>query len=53
MVSLSYGIGGDMVAIATRSLALNLLLTGVFIFIVKKLLRAVPDEFQNRDAAVI
>ncbi len=53
VVSLSYGIGGDMVAIATLSLALNLLLTGVFIFIVKKLLRAVPDEFQNRDAAVI
>lgn len=37
VVSLSYGIGGPIVAIAMMSLALNLLLTGVFIFIVNRL----------------
>lgn len=39
VVSISYGIGGPMVAAATLSLALNLLLTGVFILWVKRLLR--------------
>ena len=39
VVSISYGIGGPMVAAATLSLALNLLLTGVFILWVKGLLR--------------
>ena len=38
IISLSYGIGGPMITIAMFSLALNLLLTGVFIIIVKKLL---------------
>lgn len=38
VVSISYGIGGPMVAAATLSLALNLLLTGVFIVWVKSLL---------------
>lgn len=52
VVSLSYGIGGDMVTIATLSLALNLLLTGVFIFIVKKLLRGVPAEYQDRNTVI-
>ncbi len=42
VISLGYGIGGDMVAVAALSLALNLLLTGVFILIVKQLLRGVP-----------
>lgn len=37
-VSLSYGISGDYVTVAFMSLALNLVLTGVFIFSVKKLL---------------
>lgn len=37
-VSLSYGISGPYVIVAFMSLALNLVLTGVFIFIVKKLL---------------
>lgn len=37
-VSLSYGITGPYVTVAFMSLALNLVLTGVFIFIVKKLL---------------
>jgi Kef-type K+ transport system membrane component KefB len=43
VISLGYGIGGDMVAVAALSLALNLLLTGVFILIVKRLLRGVPE----------
>jgi Kef-type K+ transport system membrane component KefB len=38
VVSIGYGIGGPMVAAATLSLALNLLLTGVFIVWVKSLL---------------
>jgi Kef-type K+ transport system membrane component KefB len=37
-VSLSYGIGGAMVTVAALSLALNLVLTGVFIHFVKRLL---------------
>lgn len=43
VVSISYGIGGPIVTIAMLSLALNLLLTGVFILIVRKLLAGVPD----------
>lgn len=38
ILSISYGIGGPMVMVAMLSLTLNLLLTGVFIIIVKKLL---------------
>ena len=38
IISLSYGISGLMVSVAMLSLALNLLLTGFFIVIVKKLL---------------
>ena len=37
VISLSYGIGGPVVTIAMLSLALNLLLTGLFIFLVKRL----------------
>lgn len=40
-VSLSYGIGGSIVTVAVLSLALNLLLTGVFIYMVKRLLAGV------------
>lgn len=40
VVSLSYGLSGPLVAVATLSLALNLLLTGVFIAWVKQLLAA-------------
>lgn len=47
VLSLGYGISGVMVSVATFSLALNLVLTGVFILAVKALLsasaRAVPD----------
>ena len=42
VVSISYGIGGPIVTVAMLSLALNLLLTGVFILIVRKLLSGVP-----------
>jgi len=38
LISLGYGIGGDIVTVAALSLALNLLLTGVFIALVKRLL---------------
>ncbi len=41
VISLSYGIGGPIVVIAMLSLALNLVMTGVFILIVKKLLAGV------------
>jgi Kef-type K+ transport system membrane component KefB len=40
VVSLSYGLGGPVITVAMLSLALNLLLTGVFIAWVKKLLGA-------------
>lgn len=40
VVSLGYGIGGAIVGAATMSLALNLLLTGVFIWVVKRLIAA-------------
>jgi Kef-type K+ transport system membrane component KefB len=42
IISLGYGIGGMMVTVAALSLALNILLTGVFILIVKRLLGSVP-----------
>jgi Na+:H+ antiporter len=37
-VSLGHGLGGPLVVVALLSLALNLILTGVFILFVKKLL---------------
>ncbi|MFQ5428455.1 MAG: sodium:proton antiporter [Thermodesulfobacteriota bacterium] len=40
IISISYGIGGAMLTVAMLSLALNLLLTGVFIVAVKKLLNS-------------
>jgi Kef-type K+ transport system membrane component KefB len=42
ILSLGYGIGGTIVTVAALSLALNILLTGVFIVIVKRLLSSVP-----------
>lgn len=44
VVSLGYGIGGPIVSVAVLSLAVNLLLTGAFIWFVKRLLRGVPGE---------
>jgi Kef-type K+ transport system membrane component KefB len=42
IISLGYGIGGVMVTVAAISLALNILLTGVFIVVVKRLLGSLP-----------
>ena len=42
IISLGYGIGGIMVTAAALSLALNILLSGIFIVIVKRLLGSVP-----------
>jgi Kef-type K+ transport system membrane component KefB len=42
IISLGYGIGGQMVTVAALSLALNILLTGVFILVVKRLLNSAP-----------
>lgn len=50
VVSLSYGIGGPVVTVAMLSLALNLILTGVFIMIVKRLLAGVPTDTSQEDA---
>ncbi len=44
VISLGYGIGGPIVTVAVLSLALNLLLTGVFIWVVKRLLSNVPQK---------
>ncbi len=51
VVSLSYGIGGPVVTVAMLSLALNLILSGVFIMMVRGLLAGVPgDETPGADA---
>jgi Kef-type K+ transport system membrane component KefB len=42
VISLSYGIGGPIVTIAMLSLALNLLLTGLFIVVVKRITAPLP-----------
>ncbi len=42
VLALGYGIGGSMVTVAALSLSVNLLLTGVFIWIVKALINSVP-----------
>ncbi|GIW76047.1 MAG: hypothetical protein KatS3mg104_1110 [Phycisphaerae bacterium] len=46
VVSLSYGIGGPILTVAVLSLALNLLCTGIFILIVKRLIAGVPADYQ-------
>lgn len=46
LVSLSYGIGGPVVTVAVLSLALNLLLTGIFILMVQRLLAGIPEGYQ-------
>lgn len=43
IISMSYGIGGIIVTVSLLSLALNLLLTGLFIVIVNRLLKNVPN----------
>ncbi|MBN1478056.1 sodium:proton antiporter [Candidatus Sumerlaeota bacterium] len=49
IVSLSYGIGGDMITVAMLSLALNLALTGVFIWWVKALISPLADAERGDD----
>ncbi len=50
IISISYGIGGTMMTVAMLSLALNLMLTGVFLIAVKKLLHSegVLEAQKNR-----
>ncbi|MCS7032542.1 MAG: sodium:proton antiporter [Phycisphaerae bacterium] len=43
VISLAYGIGGPIVTAAMLSLSLNLLLTGLFILMVRRLLAGVPQ----------
>jgi len=43
VLALGYGIGGSMVTVAALSLSVNLLLTGVFIWIVKALINSTPN----------
>lgn len=50
VLSLSYGIGGPVVTVAMLSLALNLVLTGVFITAVKKLLSGTPEHTSTQPA---
>ena len=47
VISLSYGIGGPVVTVAMLSLALNLLLTGLFILMVKRLTAPLPQYTQE------
>ena len=51
VISMSYGIGGPVVTIAMLSLALNLLLTGLFIYIVKLITRPLTAYSQNKERA--
>jgi hypothetical protein len=51
VVSLSYGIGGPIVTIAMLSLALNLVLTGVFILIIRRLIADDPDSIAAMQVA--
>lgn len=44
LLSLEYGIGGPIVSVAVLSLALNLLLTPVFVYAVNYLVRTVPGR---------
>ena len=52
VVSLGYGLGGPMMTVAMLSLALNLVLTGVFILVVQRLLIdiSVPPHLPDRPA---
>lgn len=47
IISLGYGIGGPVVTVAVLSLALNLLLTGAFIWIVKYLLSGITTDVRD------
>jgi Kef-type K+ transport system membrane component KefB len=47
VVSISYGIGGPIVTVAALSLALNLVLTGAFIWVVRRLLAEAPEPIRS------
>ena len=51
VISLSYGIGGPVVTVAMLSLAFNLMLTGLFIFIFKRLTSSLPAYRQSQTAS--
>lgn len=51
MLSLSFGIGGPIVTVAMLSLALNLTLTGAFIYLAKRLIRDTPQAGATAAAA--
>lgn len=53
VISLSYGIGGPVVVIAMLSLAVNLVLTGLFILWVKRLLASAERDRASGRAAVV
>jgi hypothetical protein len=48
IISLSDGIGGPIVTIAMLGLALNLLLTGTFIYTIKRLTKPLPAYAESR-----
>lgn len=50
VLALGYGIGGSMVTVAALSLSVNLLLTGVFIWMVKRLIASVPEDWSAQQA---
>ena len=52
VISMSYGIGGPIITIAMLSLALNLLMTGLFIYAVKRLI-APQATYRQTDAGSI
>ena len=52
VISISYGIGGLPLTVAMLSLALNLVLTGAFIVIVRRLLAA-SSAMARPDAGLI
>lgn len=51
MISLGYGFGGPIVTISMLSLALNLVLTGVFIMVVRKLILNEGQEGESYEKA--
>ena len=51
MISIGYGFGGPIVTISMLSLALNLVLTGVFIVIVRKLILSEAKEGERYEKA--
>jgi len=46
ILSLEYGIGGPIVTIAVLSLALNLLLTPLFVYIINSLIKSIPQKVE-------